>query len=152
MDLDHQRYIIPENPKDLAKLRIRRRTMTTQEAIRLFNNYLQSNHKQRTIDSYDYLLSRFQRIYAERVLDSLGPDEIYTFLETQTRNLAKSTRRPRYAQLKAFYNFIIDRCSLDMKNPCNTSLLRKSYRAPKQVLRRMLERETVDEMIYNTKS
>lgn len=125
--------------------------MTTQEAIRLFNNYLQSNHKQQTIDSYDYLLSRFERIYAERDLDSIGPDEIYTFLESQTHDLAKTTRRLRYAQLKAFYNFIIDRCSLNMKNPCNTSLLRKSYRTPKQVLRKMLERETVDEMIYNTK-
>jgi len=84
--------------------------MTTQEAIRLFNNYLQSNHKQRTIDSYDHLLIRFERIYAERALDSIGTDEIYTFLETLTQDLAKSTRRLRYAQLKAFYNFIIDRC------------------------------------------
>ena len=112
--------------------------MTTQEAIRLFNDYLQSNHKRRTIDSYDYLLSRFERAHSERDLDSIGPDEIYTFLESQTRDLAKSTRRLRYAQLKAFYNFIIDRCSLNMKNPCNTSLLRKSYRTPKQVLRKML--------------
>jgi integrase/recombinase XerD len=40
---------------------------------------------------------------------------------------------------------------LNMKNPCNASLLRKSYRTPKQVLRKILERETVDEMIYNTK-
>ncbi len=54
--------------------------MTTQEAIRLFNHYLQSNHKQRTIGSYDHLLSRFERIYTERALDSLGPDDIYTFL------------------------------------------------------------------------
>lgn len=39
--------------------------MTTQEAISLLNNYLQANHKQRTIDSYDYLLSRFEKIYTE---------------------------------------------------------------------------------------
>jgi integrase/recombinase XerD len=109
------------------------------------------NHKQRTIDSYDYLLSRFERIYAERDFDSIGPNDIHTFLESQTHDLAKTTRRLRYAQMKAFYNFIIARCSLNMKNPCNTSLLRKSYRTPKQVLRKMLERETVDEMIYNTK-
>jgi hypothetical protein len=38
--------------------------MTMQEAIRLFNNYLQSNHKQRTIDSYVYLFSRFEMTYA----------------------------------------------------------------------------------------
>jgi hypothetical protein len=101
--------------------------MTMQEAIRLFNNYLHSNHKKRTIDSYVYLFSKFERIYAERALDSIGHDEIYTFLETLTQDLAKSTRRVRYAQLKALYNFIIDRCSLNMKNPCNTSLLRKSY-------------------------
>lgn len=125
--------------------------MTTQESIRLFKNYLQSNHKQRTIDSYVHLLSRFEMIYAQRALDSIGPDEIYTFLETLTQGLAKSTRRLRYSQLKTFYNFIIDRCSLNMRNPCNTSLLSKSYRAQKQILRKILEREMVDEMIYNTK-
>ena len=126
MHLVHLRHIISENPKDLRKQRMWRWTMTIQEAIRLFNNYLESDHKQRTIDSYDHLLIRFERIYAERTWDSVGPDEIYTFLGTLTQDLAKSTRRLRYAQLKAFYNFIIDRCSLNMKNPCNTSLLRKS--------------------------
>jgi integrase len=90
-------------------------------------------------------------IYAQRALYSIGPGEIYTFLETLTQDLAKSIRRLRYARLKTFYNFIIDRYSLNMKNPCNTSLLNKSYRAPKQMSRKMLERETVDEMIYNTK-
>jgi integrase len=90
-------------------------------------------------------------IYAQRALDSIGSDEIYTFLETLAQDLAKSTRRLRYSQLKTFYNFIIDRCSLNIKNLCNTSLLSKSYRAPKQILRKILERETVDEMIYDTK-
>jgi len=73
--------------------------MTTEEAIRLFNNYLRSNHKQRTIDSYTYLLSRFENSFAERTLDSVGHDEIYSFLETLTQALAKSTRRLRYAQI-----------------------------------------------------
>ena len=86
-----------------------------------------------------------------KVLDSIGSDEIYHFLETATQHLSKSTRRLRYAQMKAFYNFIIDRCSLNMRNPCNTPLLRKSYRAPKQLPHKILEREIVDEMIYNTK-
>jgi len=125
--------------------------MITKEAITLFKYYLQSNHKQRTIDSYTLLLDRFNAIHAEKALDEISPDEIFHFLEDQTRNLAKSTRRLRYAQLKAFYNFIIDRCSLNMRNPCNASLLSKSFRAPKQVPHKILERETVDEMIYNTK-
>jgi len=124
--------------------------MTTKEAITLFKYYLQSNHKQRTIESYNLLLDRFNAIHAEKLLEDTSPDEIFHFLEDLTKNLAKSTRRLRYAQLKAFYNFIIDRCSLNMRNPCNASLLSKSFRAPKQQPRRILERETVDEMIYNT--
>jgi hypothetical protein len=83
-------------------------------------------------------------------MDEISPDEIFHFLEDQTKNLVKSTRRLRYAQLKAFYNFIIDRCSLNIRNPCNASLLSKSFKAPKQVPHKILERETVDEMIYNT--
>jgi len=124
--------------------------MTTKEAITLFKYYLQSNHKTRTIGSYTLLLDRFNAIHAEKALDEISPDEIFHFLEDQTRNLAKSTRRLRYAQLKAFYNFIIDRCSLNMRNPCNAPLLSKSFKAPKQVPHKILERETVDEMIYNT--
>jgi integrase len=125
--------------------------MTTKEAITLFKYYLQSNHKRRTIERHTMLLNRFNAIHAERLLDDISPDEIFHFLEDLTRVLAKSTKRLRYAQLKAFYNFIIDRCSLNMRNPCNVSLLSKSFKAPKQVPHKILERETVDEMIYNTR-
>ena len=106
--------------------------MTTKEAITLFKYYLQSNHKQRTLHSYRVVLDRFAAIYAQRSLDAITPDEIFHFLENMTQNLAKSTRRLRYAQVKAFYNFIIDLCSLNMRNPCNTPLLSKSFKAPKQ--------------------
>ncbi|HQO64681.1 MAG TPA: site-specific integrase [Syntrophorhabdus sp.] len=126
--------------------------MTTKEALTLFKYYLQANHKQRTIVSYRILLDRFNAIHGESLVSQITPDEIFHFLEILTHNLAKSTRRLRYAQLKAFFNFIIDRCSLDMKNPCNTKLLSKSFCAPKQVPRKILDREIVDEMIYNTKN
>ena len=125
--------------------------MTTKEATVLFKYYLQSNHKQRTIESYRLLLERFEVIYAQRDLETIAPDEIFHFLENLTGDMAKSTRRLRYAQLKAFYNFIIDRCSLNMRNPCSTSLLSKSFKAPKQQPHKILDRETVDEMIYNTR-
>ncbi|MFZ3114212.1 MAG: site-specific integrase [Syntrophales bacterium] len=125
--------------------------MITQEAIKLFRDYLRLNHRKRTIESYGPLLEKYEAAYSQKVLDSIGSDEIYDFLETVTQHLSKSTRRLRYAQMKAFYNFIIDRCSLNMKNPCNTPLLRKSYRAPKQLPHKILEREIVDEMIYCTR-
>ncbi len=49
--------------------------MITKEAITLFRYYLQSNHKQRTIESYGLLLERFGIIYAQRELEAV-PDEI----------------------------------------------------------------------------
>lgn len=97
------------------------------------------------------MLDRFMTIYEHRPLDDIDADETFHFLEHLTQNLAKSTKRPRYAQQKAFYNFIIDRRSLNMRNPCNAPLLSKAFRAPKQSPRKILDRETVDEMIYNTK-
>ncbi|MBU4370530.1 MAG: hypothetical protein KKH02_02380 [Proteobacteria bacterium] len=65
--------------------------MTMKEVITLFKYYLQSNHKTRTIESYTLLLDRFNAIHAEKLLDDISPDEIFHFLEDQTKNLAKST-------------------------------------------------------------
>ena len=124
--------------------------MTVREAISLFNFYLQANHRRRTIDSYRYLLGRFDASYATREVDTISSEEIFQFLEGLTQGLAKSTRRLRYAQLKALYNFIIERCPFIAKNPCSAPLLSKSFRMPRQVPRKILDKETVDEMIYNT--
>jgi integrase/recombinase XerD len=126
--------------------------MNVNEAITLFRYYQQSHHRKRTIDSYQAFMGTFEQVYGNRSLDSLQSDEMYQFLEHFTEGSAKSTRRLRYAQLKAFFNFIIDKCHHDMKNPCNTPLLSKTFRMPRQVPRTILDKETVDEMIYNTKS
>jgi integrase len=125
--------------------------MTTKEAITMFEYHLQANNKKRTLESYRIPLARFGSTYGQRSLDSINPDEILHFLEDMTRNLAKSTRRLRYAQIKAFYNFIIDRCTLNMRNPCNTSLISKAFKAPKYFPRKILDRDTVEEMIYNAR-
>ncbi len=126
--------------------------MTIKEAISLFRYHQRSSLKSRTLQSYHYLLQRFEAQFADRSFDSLGSDEIYQFRENLTENLARSTHRLRYAQLKAFYNFLGDKCNLNMRNPCNAPFLRKAFKTPKQVARRILDRETVEELIYNTKN
>jgi len=126
--------------------------MNVKEAVILFRYYQQSHHRKRTIDSYQTLLGTFEKTFRNHSLDSLQPDEVYQFLEHFTEGSAKSTRRLRYAQLKAFFNFIIDKCHHDMKNPCDSPLLSKTFRMPRQVPRTILDKETVDEMIYNTKN
>ena len=125
--------------------------MTIKEAITLFKNHQNSNLKQKTNQSYDFLLLRFETLFGDRLVDSIGPEEIYKFLDALTEHSSKSTRRLRYAQIKAFYNLIIDNWCLNMKNPCSTPILSKSFKMPKQRVRKILDKETVDELIYNTK-
>lgn len=125
--------------------------MDIKEATSLFRYYQQSNRRKRTRESYRFLLQRLEFLLGTRELDSIKPDEIYHFLESILGESAKSTRRLRYAQLKAFFNFIIEKCYPDLRNPCHAPLLSKTYRMPRQVPRTILEKELVDEMIYNTK-
>jgi hypothetical protein len=82
--------------------------MNVQDAITLSRYYQQSCHRRRTVDSYQTLLSVFEQAHGNRPLESLQPDEIYQFLESISARSAKSTRRLRYAQLKALFNFTID--------------------------------------------
>ncbi|HSB05703.1 MAG TPA: site-specific integrase [Thermodesulfobacteriota bacterium] len=126
--------------------------MTLKEAITLFGYHQRSNLKPRTVRSYHPLLQRFEVEFGDRSFDSIGSDEIFQFLERVTGNRSKSTRRLRYAQLKALFNFLIDKCNLNMKNPCNTPLLSKAFKTPKQAARRILDREIVEELIYNTQT
>jgi site-specific recombinase XerD len=126
--------------------------MTLKEAITLFGYHQRSNLKPRTVKSYQPLLQRFEAEFGERSFDSIGSDEIFQFLKMVTGDHSKSTRRLRYAQLKAFFNFLIDKCNLNMKNPCDVPLLCKAFKTPKQVSRRILDREIVEELIYNTQT
>ena len=126
--------------------------MTIREAITLFGYHQRSDLKARTVQSYHPLLQRLEARFADRSFDSIGPDEIYQFLESLTENLSKSTRRLRYAQLKAFCNFLIEKCNLNLRNPCNAPLLSKAFKTPKPVARRILDREEVEELIYKAKN
>jgi integrase/recombinase XerD len=125
--------------------------MKTKEAIALFQTYQRSSRRKRTLQSYLTMLNQFKALYGETVFENIGSDEVYRFLEDVTQGRARSTRRLRYAQLKAVFNFVINRCDLDMKNPCNTSLLSKTFRTPRQSPRRIFEKEA-NEIIYNTKN
>lgn len=126
--------------------------MKIQEAINVITNHQKANLKQRSIYSYNYIQKRFEHKFGNYQVESISSDEIYQFLEEQTGGLSKSTRRLRYAQLKTFFNFIIGQFDLNIKNPCSSLTLSKAFKAPPQRAQKILEKETVDEMIYNTKN
>ncbi len=88
--------------------------------------------------------------YGRREIEGLSSEEVYAFLGGLTQHAARSTARLRYAQLTALFNFAIERFGLKTPNPCQSPLLRKTFRGPKPSLRRILDRDTIDELIYRT--
>ena len=126
--------------------------MIVQKAIEHYKEHQKSTVKKRTQQSYENLIEHFQEQFDEREIESIKAEELCRFLETHTEGLAKSTRRLRYAQLKALFNFMIDTYQLNIKNPCNVPQLFKSFKTTQNRPRKILDKETVDEIIFNSKS
>ena len=116
-----------------------------------FQNSQQNIHRKRTKDSYRYLLEHLEKHFTDSDIDGITTDQIYQFLEALTGHAARSTRRLRYAQLKAFFNFLINEKRHAMKNPCQDSVMVKAFKSPRMKQKDILSRESVDEIIYRSK-
>jgi len=60
------------------------------------------------------------------------------------------TKRIRYGQLAAFFNFIKNNIISDFRSPCDSKMLRKLYRPKVTIQWDILEKETFDEIIFRT--
>jgi integrase len=130
----------------------RRYDMTIQKTIEHFKQHQRTSLKKRTQEGYKKLLESFQSEFRDREVESIKAEELCRFLETFTEGLARATRRLRYAQLRALFNFVIDTFEMNIKNPCCVPQLFKSFKNIQQRPRKILDKETVDEIIFNSKN
>ena len=126
--------------------------MTIQDAIELFKKHQKSTVKRNTLKSYGKFLDKFQERFLGREVVSVSADDIGNFLEEYTYTLNRSTRHLRYAQMKAFFNYVIEASDLNIKNPCNAGVLFKTFKNVYHRPRKILDKETVDEIIFNSRS
>ena len=124
--------------------------MKLSQAVDYCLNYHRHNSKKSTVGNYESFLSRFQGQFEQRDINTITPDEILTFLSTMNVKCNQTTKRFRYSMLNAFFNLIKNTVDESMKNPCDTMMLRKIFRNSRGKQWTMLERETVDEMIFKT--
>jgi len=108
--------------------------------------------KKNTLKNYEFVTSPFRTQFRERELDTITPDEILPFLIDFTKGAKQSTKKLRYANLKAFFNFIRNTFEPTLENPCETPMLKKIFKAPKKVPWAMLEKDIVDEIIFRMKN
>ncbi len=122
--------------------------MTLREAIEMFADHQKNGVRERTRESYGHMFRNLGALLGNTMFDEISSQDLYQFLLLLTEGRARSTARLRYAQLKAFYNFIIERTHIPATNPCNDPLLSKTFRAPRTKQREIIGREVIDEIIY----
>ena len=88
--------------------------MTVRDAIHIFQISQKNLHRKRTTDSYRYLLEHLENHFTDSHVEAITSDHIHQFLEALTEHAPKSTRRLRYAQVKAFFNFLINEKGIPM--------------------------------------
>ncbi len=118
--------------------------MIIQEAIELFKEHQKGTVKKNTLKSYGKFLEQFREKFSASEVISVSADQIGRFLEETTEGLSRSPRHLRYAQIKAFFNYVIEVTGINANNPCTAVVLAKAYK--------ILDKETVDEMIFNASS
>ncbi len=96
--------------------------MTLDEAIALFREHQKDSARDKTRESYGHLFKNLEAVLGDHVLDSIRSQDLYQFLILLTEGRAKNTARLRYAQLKAFFTFFIERTHASLKNPCDDPL------------------------------
>ena len=126
--------------------------MTIREAVELFKHHQKGNVKKNTLRSYGKFLDQLQERFTEQQVVSVTPDDISSFLEECTEGLSKSTRHLRYAQIKAFFNYVIEATGVNIKNPCSAASLLKTFKNAQHRPRKILDKETVDEIIFKSRS
>jgi integrase/recombinase XerD len=75
---------------------------------------------------------------------------VLSFLTNLNGACKQVTKHTRYAYLKALFNFIRNNLDDKIKNPCEAPMLRKLFRPEKLMHWQIMEKETIDEIIFRT--
>jgi integrase/recombinase XerD len=72
------------------------------------------------------------------------------FLNILTHDHKQATKRNRYSTLTSFFNFTINTALPTLQNPCSSPVLKKIFKRPKPEQWKILDKESVDEIIFRT--
>lgn len=115
--------------------------MIIKEAIELFEQHQKNTLRKSTLKSYKKFVAHFRVRFADYEITAITAEDIGKFLEESTEGLSRSTRHLRYAQMKAFFNYVIEASDLNIKNPCNAGVLFKTFKNVHHSPRKILDKE-----------
>jgi integrase/recombinase XerD len=126
------------------------RVMKVSKAVKLCLEYHKSHSKENTVRAYRMILTQLYEEFGAENLENITTERILSFLNRITEGKKRQTKQTRYSYLLAFFNFIKNHINPDFKNPCDTSMLKKLFRARPSYNWNIIEKETVDEVIFRT--
>jgi len=106
--------------------------------------------KKNTVRAYEWIINKLCDEFAGEELSGLSPEKILKFLKTITDGCKPRTQRVRFSHLSSFFNFLKNNLDLKFQNPCDLPMLRKLFRPKVTVSWNIIEKETVDEIIFRT--
>ena len=109
-------------------------------------------HKKNTRRNHELVIARFLDQFSNRDIHTITSDEILSFLTKATQGNKQTTKRNRYACLKAFFNFVRNTSHPELHNPCDSPILKKLFKNPPKPRWPIFEKETVDEIIFPTEN
>jgi len=80
----------------------------------------------------------------------LSSEKVLQFFNIVTVGCKPQTKRVRFSHLSSFFNFLKNNLELNFQNPCDLPMLRKLFRPKVTVRWNIIEKETVDEIIFRT--
>jgi integrase len=124
--------------------------MNVSQASKIWLDYHRAHSKHNTVRAYKFTMEKFNQNFANLNLNEVSTDNILGFMTKITEGRKPQTKRIRFSHLTAFFNFIKNNFDGDFKNPCDSPMLRKLFRPKAIVHWDIIEKETVDEIIFRT--
>ncbi|MDM8539050.1 site-specific integrase, partial [Desulfobacterales bacterium HSG17] len=88
--------------------------------------------------------------YGNLEISKITSEDIMKFLIKVTNGQKQSTKKLKYSLLRSFFNFIKDSVDSTLINPCDTPILRKTFKTPKGLAWTIHGRDVVDEIIFKS--
>ena len=124
--------------------------MNVSKTAQIWLDYHRAHSKNNTVKAYSWTMGKFCEEYGDSDLLDLTVDNILSFLNQITEGRKPQTKRIRFSHLTAFFYFVKNNIDSGINSPCDSPLLRRLFRQKTKVHWDMIEKETVDEIIFRT--
>lgn len=124
--------------------------MKVSKAAKLWLEYHKCHSKENSIRAYNLVLTKFCEEFGAENLERIATERVLSFLNRFTEGKKQQTKKTRYSHLLAFFNFVKNHLDQNFRNPCDTPMSKKLFRARPSYNWNIIEKETVDETIFRT--